>query len=369
MRILVAPLDWGLGHATRCIPIVQLLLDKQCEVMIAGSGRSLQLLKSEFPSLKTFELPAYNPRYPLSGSMVWTMILQLPKFFRVIRAEHHVVEGIIDNNGIDAIISDNRYGCWSAKVFSVFITHQSNILMPRRFGWLGRFVKKVNEKQIMKFSRCWIPDHKENSLAGELVSFGKLSSEIKADHIGSLSRFKSSSKTVKRFDVLAIFSGPEPQRSLLEELLLSQLKNSTLSWFAVRGLPSQEPIRQNTNTADFLSGPELQEIIEASDVIIARSGYSTIMDLAVLGKKAIFIPTPGQTEQEYLAARLQQMQIAYTMPQNKFDLKTAMQKIDEYSGFKNFQASNDLLNEAVEFLMQQKYQGQTIVTTNFNRYA
>jgi uncharacterized protein (TIGR00661 family) len=352
-RIMVAPLDWGLGHATRCIPIIQWLLAKNHEVVLAGSGSSLELLRTEFPSLATFKLPGYDPQYPSKGSMVWQMALQLPKFFRVINEEHKVIEEIIRVNKIDAVISDNRYGCWAETIPSVFITHQSNILMPRRFGWLGGLVKKLSARQMRKFSRCWIPDFPGQNLAGKLISFGEFDPAIRMDYIGSLSRFKASKNAVIKYDVAAIFSGPEPQRSMLENIVLSQLKNSNLTWSAVRGLPSAHS-QPDDNISDFLTSGELQQLIESAAVVISRSGYSTVMDLSALGKRAIFIPTPGQTEQEYLATRLMEMNVAFAMPQQAFDLKTAIEKSIEFSGFKKNTSGDNLLSLALEQLVSER---------------
>src|SRR5687767_2527158 len=137
-NVLITPLDWGLGHATRCIPIIRELLNRGCRVFIGGSGASLLLLRSEFPSLTFFSLPGYHPVYSSNTNMVWTMAKQIPKFMRTIRQEHSEVEKFIERNNIDLVISDNRYGCWSKKISSVFITHQLNILMPSQIRWMTR---------------------------------------------------------------------------------------------------------------------------------------------------------------------------------------------------------------------------------------
>jgi uncharacterized protein (TIGR00661 family) len=351
-RVLVTPLDWGLGHATRCIPIIRELLSRNCEVLIAGSGDSLLLLRGEFPSIQTFELPAYAPQYPLIGKMmVWKMAGQLPKFFKTIKKEHEMVEQIIRAHGIDLVISDNRYGCWSHYVASIFITHQNNIMMPKRFGWMAKAIRKLNERYMKKFTECWIPDfdNSEDSLAGKLATFGKVPKMLSARHIGALSRFERRSDVEIKYDVVAIFSGPEPQRTLLENTVYPQLKNSGLKYFVVRGKFSGGII-DDPNAANYLNASELQQLVESAGVVISRSGYSTVMDLAALQKKAIFIPTPGQTEQEYLALTLAQKKIAYSVSQNKFDLKTAMLAMNEITGFTGLNDKRDLLAEAIDSL-------------------
>jgi uncharacterized protein (TIGR00661 family) len=345
-RVLIAPLDWGFGHATRCIPIIAELLNSGVEVMLAGSGPSLALLKSEFPELASFEIPGYNPEYPRGGSMVLKMVTQLPKFFSTIEAEHTVVEKIIREQHIDVIISDNRYGCWSGQIPSVFITHQSNIMMPKRFGWAGGYIRRLNVKHMKKFTRCWIPDFPgEHNLAGELISFGRITDSLNVEFIGPISRFRASGNSLLRYDILAICSGPEPQRTLLEELLRKQLKTSGLRYFLVRG--SVSTTAADLHSANFLTSGDLQSLIESSAVVVARSGYSTIMDLAALGKKAIFIPTPGQTEQEYLAKRLSERRIAFSMKQNKFNFDVAWKELPNYSGFQRTHRKDEYLKSAI----------------------
>jgi uncharacterized protein (TIGR00661 family) len=346
-RVLIAPLDWGLGHATRCIPIVRMLLKSKCEVLLAGSGNSLAVLRREFPELKFFFLPAYDPQYSVTGSMVSKMISQLPHFARVIAKEHRTLEKIVVENKLDIVIADNRFGCWSSNATSVFITHQSNILMPRRFGWLSWFVRKINLMFVKKFDVCWVPDDPNDSLAGDLVYFGRLPANPPAEFIGHLSRFTQSAEVQQViYDIVVILSGPEPQRTLLEKIVSAQLIKSSYKYFIVRGLPELSAAAPS-HTAHFLDSVSLQHLLHSSHMVIARSGYSTVMDMASLGKKAIFIPTPGQTEQVYLAKRLREKKIAFSMDQNNFDLELAMQRSSEYMGFPKRTFSHDLLNTSL----------------------
>jgi hypothetical protein len=318
--------------------------------MIAGSGASLELLKKEFPLLQNFVLPGYDPEYPVNASMTWAMARQLPHFVRTIISEHQAVDEIVRVNKIDLIIADNRYGCWSARATSVFITHQSNVLMPRRFGFLRGIVRVISERLINQFHHCWIPDFPEgHSLAGDLISFGNTSTKAKVKYIGWLSRFKKSqAHPGKKYEVLAVLSGPEPQRSVLERIVVPQLRSSGMRYRIVRGLPGATDTPE-PDMVSFLTTGELQEHIECSEIVLARSGYSTVMDMNALGKKAIFVPTPGQTEQEYLAQRLMQKGVAYSVPQEKFDLRTAVAESAKYTGF-IASGKNSLLAEAIDEL-------------------
>lgn len=335
-RILITPLDWGLGHATRCIPIIRLAMTRGHTVLVASSGSALALLKEEFPSLQFFDLPAYAPAYSRRNSMVLKMGLQLPKFIQAIRAEHTAVEKIVAENNVDLIISDNRYGCWSDHVPAVFITHQSNIMMPKRFGWLSRWVQMANEAAMNKYPFCWVPDYPhEHSLAGELISFGRMKYKGHVGYIGALSRFHAVQRDAA-YDVVGICSGPEPQRSLLEQLLLNELATTNLKYLIVRGVMNKNGTERIGNTGEivnFLTSDQLQELLPQAKYVIARSGYSTVMDMKALQRKVIFIPTPGQTEQEYLAHRLKDRGIAFFSKQREFVLQYAITESEKYTGF------------------------------------
>lgn len=345
-RVLLAPLDWGLGHATRCIPIVEELIRQRFTVILAGNGESLSLLQHEFPTLQSFSLPPYNPMYTTSGTMVWKMAMQVPKFLHAIVSEQRAADQIAEDEKIDIIISDNRYGCWSTRTKNIFITHQVQILMPAGFGWMSGFVNWVNRKAIRKFDRCWIPDTAgDDNLSGEMSKLF----EYPIDFIGPLSRLKPAANPEKKFDLLILLSGPEPQRSVLEKLLVDQLVDTNTTRIAVirgtRDRMLQYP--RGVTVVDLASTGEVGEMMAGAELIIARSGYSTVMDLIKLRKKAIFIPTPGQTEQEYLAERMKARGIAAFMSQRDFRLSTAMAMSESYTGFVDHPNALNLLREHV----------------------
>lgn len=350
-RVMIAPLDWGLGHATRCIPIIHEFMNRDCEVVIAGSGASLALLKDEFPSLNHFEIAGYDPVYSASSSLVVKMAEQSAKFLMTIRKEHRQTEQLVKENDIDVIISDNRYGCWSANAVSVFLTHQLNIIVPPSISWLKGLLDRLNHVQLKKFSHCWIPDIPgEASLSGTLSSTGR----VRATYVGWLSRFSSAKKKViKKYDIAAILSGPEPQRSILECKIMEQVKEARLKCILVRGKPgaNQRSFFENTEVVDSLNSKDLQAVIEEAEIIISRSGYSTIMDLIRLEKKAVLIPTPGQTEQEYLAGRMEEMGFAFYMDQHKLNVRSALRQAEKYKGFCGLNARQGLLEKAVDELM------------------
>jgi hypothetical protein len=292
-------------------------------------------------------LPGYNPVYADNSNMLWAMFKQLPKFMRTIRNEHIEVDKLLARYNFDLIISDNRYGCWSSKATSVLITHQINILLPRFAKWMEPIVRIVTKKLLRKFSVCWIPDFADDnrSFAGDLIGNRKNTS-MNIKFVGPLSRFQRKETSEIKYDVVSILSGPEPQRSILEDIIKCQLEKLPLRSFVVRGIPTGTGCSKDH--ADFLNSEALQTVISQSSMVIARSGYSTILDLAAMGKKAIFIPTPGQTEQEYLAHRLDKKRVALKIPQQAVDIESALLQSNQYKGFT--MTSNDakgLLNKAL----------------------
>lgn len=348
-RILICPLDWGLGHATRCIPIIRLLLEKNAEVVIAADAGPLALLKQEFPQLTFIQFKGYEIQYPKSGSMKMKMLLSIPKILTEIKEEHTQLDKIIDDYKIDIVISDNRYGCWSKKVKSIFITHQLMIKAP-----IGESVlhKKVL-KYIANYDECWVPDvDASNNLSGDLAHKYPVSKNT--FFVGALTRFydlsirtfcvEADTSRSGKYDIMAVISGPEPQRSIFEKLVIEQLKQTDLKALVVCGKASEQQIEtiKNIKIVSHLKSDEMQTAIQNADIILSRSGYSTVMDLASLGKKAIFIPTPGQTEQEYLAKLFMKKGIAFSQSQSSFDLKKALKATENYTGFEKIEPGNKL---------------------------
>lgn len=349
-RVLIAPLDWGLGHATRCMPIIEALLKRNCEVVIASSGSALKLLRKEFPALEFFALPSYSIRYPRKGSFVFSIALQTPRILRVISREHKRIQKIIHDNKIDLMLSDNRYGCWSDRVPSIFISHQLNLQVTEGWRLLKPIVDALHNRMIQKFDQCWIPDDPTLNLTGALSDNRKLN--IK--HIGVLSRFKKENLELK-YDLAVVLSGPEPQRTMLEEIIFKQILNLILKVIVVRGVVEGEgnwKQEGNIITVNFLQSGKLEEVMNQSRLIISRSGYSTIMDLARLEKKAILIPTPGQTEQVYLAEQLKSKKIFYCMDQKDFDLTKALSESAGFTGFSNIESENKLLSLALDEVLK-----------------
>ena len=336
-RILIAPLNWGIGHATRCIPIIENLIKNDFEVLIATSGRPLQLLQEEFPHIESIKFKDYNINYSSYLPMSLNILFQIPKLFLAIKKEQKILNKIIKSQKIDGVISDNRYGLYIKNVPCVFITHQLQIKSPI----LQTIIQKINYKLISKFKECWIIDDESINLAGSLSKPKSLPQKSK--YIGTLSRFKKI-KSVKKYKLVAIVSGPEPQRTIFENKLMKEMQKSKEKMLLVLGKPESNESKKinNLTVKSFLNSNDLNIAIQSSDLIISRSGYSTIMDLQKLEKKAVFVPTPGQTEQEFLANYLKEKKICYSIHQNDIDLDKIFKKSEEYSGFSNSKKSDKI---------------------------
>lgn len=335
-KVLIAPLNWGLGHATRCLPLIEALQKAGAEVTVASDGIALALLRKELPHLPCVEIPAYNIRYPFR-SMVLSMLVQMPKILRGVLREHFWLRRFLRENPHDIVISDNRFGLFGVAKKSVFMTHQVHILAP-----MSGIVNFLNHFWIKKFDALWIPDFQNPPYLSGILGHKGLPKGIATHYIGILSRFKKID-TPKRYFAAVVLSGPEPQRTIWENKILKQfdeprftkllfsynenLKGKKILF--VRGVPNENaPVLEENNTHfeiyNYLTTKELNEKLVAADCVIARSGYSTIMDLAALKIPACLVPTPEQTEQEYLADALAQNNIFLKQTQEAFDVVSAI---------------------------------------------
>jgi len=323
-KILIAPLDWGLGHATRCIPIIKHLLEHGNEISLAGEGSVISLFKKEFPELTTLPLKGYRVEYSKYKNFFFISILmQVPKILLAILHEQKWLSKQLKKTSYDLVISDNRYGLHSNKVKSVLITHQLAIISgkgPRIDSLLQWFLYK----QINKFHSCWIPDNeKENNICGTLSN--PIKKPLRYRYIGLLSRLENKIVS-KDGPILVMLSGPEPQRSILEKILLDQLNELEQKTVFVRGIPSPNLLVSTRfiEIHNYLDTEQLSEAMSAASVIICRSGYSSVMDLMKMKKRAILIPTPGQTEQLHLGLQMQKKGLCILQHQDAVYLKKGL---------------------------------------------
>lgn len=297
--VLLSALDWGMGHTARCVHIIKILFSLNNKLVFAGNEKQCDFLKKDFPEMECVHLAGYNISLNSKKNTYVQLAKQFGQLKRVMKCERKWLENFVANREIDYIVSDNRYGFYHPSVTSVLLTHQLNLQIPFFMrlanGWLT--------KSIERFDACWVPDTADHALSGEL---SKRKLNIPTHFIGHLCRFKALTSE-KEYDFLVILSGPEPERSnFLNDMLNEFSEPCSKGCVAFVGAHlSNFDSFQNPSTA------ELELLIAKSDIIISRAGYTTIMEMVCLNKKARLYPTKGQYEQEYLAKTIKHQQIEF----------------------------------------------------------
>jgi uncharacterized protein (TIGR00661 family) len=337
MKIIYGVCSWGLGHATRSLPVIRKLIKEGNELTIISNGRTLELLKKELGNdIEYFDIPDYpmliseNSRQFMAKSVVYW-----PSFIARIESGLQQLKKILENRKCDRIISDGRYDIYDRKIPSFFMSHQIRIMNPLRIKMFEKGSETFNLFFFKRFAGVIVPDYKDNDLSGELSHNLRKIDENKLHYIGVLSDFDRR-QTKKDIDYLISISGPEPQRTMLEEKLLSQINDLEGKIVVTLGkTESQDKFnKKGVETYSFLSKEKREDFLNRSKLVISRSGYSTLMDLAVVGTKALMTPTPGQIEQEYLGQYHNKKGTFYSVYQDKINLKRDVEIAKKTTGFK-----------------------------------
>lgn len=321
-NIAISPLDWGLGHTARIVPVVKYLQKKQYNIYIFCNKTQQKFLQNELENVNYIYLKGYNVDYSKSDSQLVKIFFQIPKILRKISYEHNLLKKYDKKLDFDKVVSDNRYGFFLKNKTSAIISHQIYIKTPLRFLVLEQLLNKINTFLLNRFSVCLIPDFENEykSLAGEL-SHKNIHLKRKK-YIGILSRFPSKcNNEIEKKYVLAILSGPETQRNIFEKIIIDKFKNTDKRLIIAGSLGKNKVETDNITIKQLVNSKELFSLICNSEYVITRSGYSSIMDLYVLQKKAVLVATPGQTEQEYLAEFHKKNQLFKCYTQQEFSLR------------------------------------------------
>ena len=339
-------MGWGLGHATRSIPIIN-DLKKNNKVILASNGTSLSFLRKEYPELECITFPDYAIRYPKRKSfLLLSIILQIPLIIIKLIQEYNLTQKIIIDHEIDILISDCRYGVFSKKIPTYFITHQLRFKLTYFLKILEPVVQYFNIFMFQFYKAVIIPDTRSlENLTGELTHKGLISKHLKLNYLGVFCNV-SNLYINEDIDIFISISGPEIQRTLFEEIILGQINDLPGRKVVVLGKPDSSKIYKNFNNTiifNHVNREKQNELLNRAKFIICRSGYTTIMELVALKKSALMIPTPGQTEQEYLAKHLKQSGLFYIAEQKKLNLFNELKKIDNSDKIKKFNiATNDI---------------------------
>lgn len=332
-KILVSPLDWGLGHASRLLPIVQ-DLSKDNEIIVGVNNKTRDFIKQHISDARFVEVPSYKISYSSWGSF-WSFLRLVPQLMKSKKEEEKWVHDFLKDNKVDLIVSDSRFGFRHPSVKSVIISHQLKLQLPPFWNLLGKKAQEVNDKWLSAFDEVWVPDKEDHQLSGDL----SMGSNLKTRFIGVQSRFerKKYENLEKVPYILCIVSGPEPQRSQLEHIFLHQAPHIDQKVIIVGGKPEQKMKKFDCANACWYPHLETEELaarIVHADLVISRSGYSSLMDYYRLGCKNLFlIPTPGQTEQIYLAKRMKENGISDFSNQKNFNLSELILTKNDFSGF------------------------------------
>jgi hypothetical protein len=338
-HVLVSPLDWGLGHASRIIPVISRYISCGYRVTIGGSGKSGALLRRTFPDLPFITIPSF--KIYCAGNGIWlifSIILQLPEMFFCTIREHQLLKNIVARHKINIVVSDNRYGLFNSSTYNIFITHQISPVLPFILQWAEFPLYLILSRLIHQFDECWIPDYMgESNLSGRLSHRYKLPRN--ARFIGILSRFAEGipvNPDSEKFDLVIVLSGPQPQLKKLTRLILFQVMQESLETLIITGLQDSIPPqmeRPGLTVVTHLETEAFKNALVNATTIICRSGYSGIMDLVTLGKTAMLIPTPGQSEQQYLAKYLSEKGLFHYMKQSEFNLQKLVPLKKSYRKF------------------------------------
>ncbi len=358
--VFIAMLNMGLGHATRTLPIIRYFQENDWNVFLGSSGRSLTFLTEEFPALPVIELPDYDLHYSAKGVQISRLLTRLPALMKRISEENKITGRLVNAQNIRMIISDQRYGCYWGNIPSFFITHQVRFIAPRPlrpFEFLGAWFNGLYHR---KYSGIIIPDRWQN---GEGLLSGRLShpaSGINYLYCGILSSI-SPQQVDEDIDFFFSVSGPEPQRTVFERKLRLQIDLLPGKKVMALGKPESREIEKphpDVTIYHHLSRPMMQKMMNRSRFLITRPGYSTVMELAELQKRALFIPTPGQTEQQYLAERLAEFGWFHWIPQVRLQLLKDISEAGNYSGFPHRLKTSDSL-KIIDTLVKQTVKGKS----------
>ncbi len=326
--VIYAIIDWGLGHVTRSTPIIRRLINDGNRVILVSHGKALSMLKEEFPECVTRDVKDTQIVYPKFGWMfVFKIVSQVPKMLLGWQHERRQVQALIKEFNPDLIMTEMRLGFWDKKVPSVLITHQLRFHLPKRLTWAGIFGEWFNLIVFKHYNYVFVPDAAEEpNLSGDLSHNSRISRHPKVRYIGCLSSIvPDANPPEKDIDLLISISGPEPQRTQFEKKVLSQLDKITGSVVVTLGKPATENniIKKTDDVTIYahLNRKEMNIMMQRAKYIICRSGYSSVMELLALKKTALFVPTPGQTEQEYLAKYYEKEGLFSYCTQDRLDLK------------------------------------------------
>lgn len=354
LNVLFAVHDWGLGHATRDLVLIRCLLDAGHAVTIVSAGRALRLLQNELgPRCEYLELRDIPKPLSRRASLFYIkMSLAMPLVLLTFRREREFTAALQRQRRFDRIVSDTRYGVCLPDVPSFYLLHSLRQIIPGRPRRLERMVERAQRRMLSQAVKILIPDERSNGLAGELCHDVEPEWEERIEYIGILSSV-ARQPVEPDLDYFVSVSGAEPQRSLFEKLVLRQVDSLPGRILVTLGKPDGEPqVRQDGRITirSYLDRQGQAEMMNRARLVISRSGYTTMMELAELGKKALLIPTVGQSEQEYLGEHHEGLRHMHCVPQRRLRLARDVELAEGYDGLPQMSPTAESVRRFLEIV-------------------
>ena len=333
-HVLVSPLSWGLGHATRDLPIIRHFLARSHHVTVAATGRALALLQHEVPQCDFVEIKDYPTPYSASRFFVPKFLAMAPVMLAAIERETVLFRRLLAKQKFDLILSDNRFRIRSDDTPSFCIAHQLRFMTPPKLRFFEFLTEFFNWLYLRPFDRIIVPDAADDTqnLSGRMSHQMRWLKGDKVYYSGVVARMD----VPEDVDLFISISGPEPQRTELERIVLEHVGQVKLDRIVITlGKPEVKEVRKindHITVYGYLDRAGQQEMMNRARLVVCRSGYTTVMELAELGKKALMIPTPGQTEQEYLGRYYAERGFYHSVSQYALDLPRDIEQARAMTG-------------------------------------
>ncbi|MBN2223360.1 MAG: hypothetical protein JW765_01655 [Deltaproteobacteria bacterium] len=355
--MLFSPLSWGLGHATRDIPIINDLIARGHTVGVAATGIALELLSLEFPDLEFYNVPDYPSPYTSDGFSITRVVALFPLMVNNIAREHRIISRIVRSERYDLVISDNRFGAYTKDVPCLFISHQIRFATPGGIESVERMMEVFNGRYHRHFERVIVPDNPPGprSLSGKLGYARRPFTKRRAYSAGILTDIRKQD-VPQDIDYLVSISGPKVTKDALKKIIVEQIGGISGKKVILLGDPAsafEERLDDDTLMKSHADRHEMADLMNRAEFVITRSGYTTVMELAELEKKdLLFIPTPGQTEQEYLSAYYEDMGWVHSVRQHDLDLVRDVARARTMKGFPPMSGSYNNIKKLYDWVIE-----------------
>jgi len=346
-KVLFGTSSWGLGHATRDLNLIRGLLSRGCEVTVVSTGGALRVLKGELgDSCHYLDWPDIPSSVARSSFLFYLKTTaNVPRIMWIWHREKRRVAELLRQERFDLIVTDHRNGLVRSDVRSCFITHSPRYIAPWRDPFMEGIMEWFLARWFAPVYKILIPDDEEGGMSGDMSHKIRFTPREKLAYLGILSSAHRRDLP-QDIDYFITISGPEPQRTMFADKVLSQVDKLSGKIVIALGTPggTAPKLGNKIEIYPYLNRDKQEEMLNRAKLVICRSGYTTLMELAEIGRKALLIPTPGQSEQEYLAKTLRERGEFYSVRQNKLDLVRDTKIASTYSGH----TPHHLTEESVE---------------------